>query len=268
MGRHTRQKLINQKNREVQKKIRVKTKVKKTMVIILMLIFLSLMGYSVYKIINYTVDTIEINQEIDELNEFINIDDENVVIDFNQLKEVNPDTVGWLIINNTNINYPVVKTKNNDYYLTHNFKKKPSGAGWLFADYTNKVNDEDKNIVIYGHSMKNKTMFGELSKVLRNEWYTNEDNLNITFVTPEAKYTFRVFSIYKIEAEDYYINTKFNNDKDFSEFVTTIKDRSLYKLNTETENISQVLTLSTCYDNYDMRLVVHAAMINKEVNEL
>ena len=111
-------------------------------------------------------------------------------------------------------------------------------------------------------------MFGELSKVLRKEWYSKDDNLNITFITPDKKTTYKVFSIYKIEAEDYYINTEFSTDKDFDTFVKVLKNRSLIKLNVDVNNPSQIITLSTCYDNGNIRLVVHAIKVNEEINEL
>ena len=266
MGRHTKVKIENKKKKKETKKL----KIKNIIIIIFIIMFGGIALYSGYKILNYTKDTVETKDEIEELNEFIKVDDNTgeVKIDFNQLKEKNSDTVGWLRIKDTNIDYPVVKGKDNDYYLTHNFKKNFNASGWLFADYKNKINGKDKNIVIYGHSMKNKTMFGELSKVLRKEWYSKDDNLNITFITPDKKATYKVFSIYKIEAEDYYINTEFSTDKDFDTFVKVLKNRSQIKLNVDVNNPSQIMTLSTCYDNGNIRLAVHAIKVNEEINEL
>lgn len=266
MGRHTKAKITNDNKKKIKRTI----KVKNIIAIILIIFFSGLVIFSSYKILTYTKDTVETKDEIQELNEFKQVDDNTgeVKIDFKNLKEKNSDTIGWLRIKDTNIDYPVVKGKDNDYYLTHNFKKNFNASGWLFADYKNKIDGKDKNIVIYGHSMKNKTMFGELSKVLKKDWYSNEDNLNIEFITEKSKMIFKVFSIYKIEAEDYYINTSFNSDKDFSTFVKVLKNRSLYRLNVDVNNASQIITLSTCYDNDNIRLAVHAVKVSEEPYEL
>ena len=255
MGRHTKAKFISQQNRR-------KRLIKKIILLALFVFFLGLAVFSGIKIISYTKDTIETKEIEEELLEYITVDEEtkDAVIDYEGLKSINNDMVGYLIINGTNISYPVVKTSNNDYYLTHNFKKAYNASGWLFADYRNKMDGTDNNIVIYGHSMKNKTMFGELSKALHKEWYTNEDNLDIKFMINDTTYTYRVFSIYKIKAEDYYINTEVL-DNDFNEFVETLKNRSEVKLKTSIKSAKKIITLSTCYDNEDTRLVVHGVLI-------
>ena len=110
-------------------------------------------------------------------------------------------------------------------------------------------------------------MFGQLSKVLKKDWYEKEDNLNIKFYTENSTITYKVFSIYKIEAEDYYINTDFKNNNEFTSFVKEIKKRSIVKLDTDTSKAEQVLTLSTCYDNNNIRLVVHAVKVEETTND-
>jgi sortase B len=251
-----------------------KLNVKNLVCILLIFVFLGLIVFSSIKIAVY-VKSAAANREImDEIDDFVNIPDVipesdpenpeeqyNIEIDFDKLKEMNKDVVGWIKINNTRINYPVVKGKDNEFYLKHNLKKNWNEAGWIFADYENKFDGTDKNIVIYGHSMKNKTMFGDLSDVLKHDWYSNPDNLNITLVYNNMKYTFKIFSAYKIEAEDYYINTHIN---DFADFVNKIKNRSQVNYNTSIKDAEQILTLSTCYDNNNLRLAVHAVKVSEE----
>ena len=197
-------------------------------------------------------DKIEIIQEKGQEDKFI--------IDFKSLKEQNPDTIAYIKVNNTNIDYIVVKGKDNSYYLTHNFSKKYNVAGWIFADYHNKLDDTDKNIVIYGHDIKNGSMFGTLKKVLNKEWYENEDNRNIILVTETKTYYYEVFSTYAIEPELYYINTEFN-DNEFSEFIKKIKKRSIYDYGTEVSEDDQVLTLSSCLNDGTRRVVLHAKLV-------
>ena len=120
----------------------------------------------------------------DEISKFITLDETKednegkYVIDFEKLKEKNSDVVAWLKVNGTNIETTVVKTTNNDYYLTHNFNKEYNSAGWIFADYKNKVDGTDKNLVIYGHNMRDNSMFGSLKWVINEDWYNNEDNMH------------------------------------------------------------------------------------------
>lgn len=183
-----------------------------------------------------------------------------ISVDFKKLKEKNADTVAWIKLNNTNIEYPIVKASNNSYYLNHSFDKSYNIAGWVFADYKNKFDNTDKNIVIYGHNMRDGSMFGSLKETLTEEWYNNEDNRNITFITEDDNYNYKIFSIYQIENEDYYIKTEFKNNE-FKEFINIIKNRSNEDFGEEVDENDQILTLSTCANNNKYRLVVHAKKI-------
>lgn len=236
-------------------------------IITLSIIFLSGVIYSSYKTITWKKD-VEENEKIEkDIEEDIKIiepvEEEDLPkyqIDFESLKEKNADTVAYLKVNNTNIDYVVVKGKDNSYYLKHNFEKKWNSAGWVFADYHNKFDETDKNIVIYGHSMKNGSMFGTLRNILNKDWYKNEENYKVVLVTENGEYSYRVFSIYSIVPEDYYINTIFK-DNQFAEFVKKIKSRSIYNFNVEVTENDKILTLSSCTSGGKKRVVLHAKLI-------
>lgn len=185
-------------------------------------------------------------------------------VDFKALKEKNPDTVAWLKVNGTNIEYVVVKTKDNKYYLKHNFNKEYNVGGWIFADYKNKIDGSDKNIVIYGHNMRDNSMFGSLKDVIKKKWYNNEENYEITFVTENETSIYKVFSVYQIEDEDYYIQTNFKNNSDFKNFINTLKKRSIKKFNIDVTENDSILTLSTCANNNLYRVVLHAKKIKNK----
>lgn len=185
----------------------------------------------------------------------------NLTEDYNKLKSINSDTVGWLKVNNTNIDYPVVKTNDNDYYLKHGFYKNSTVNGWVFMDFRNDVNDLGKNTIIYGHNLKNGLMFGSLRKVINSSWYSKDSNLNITFNTINQKMTWRVFSIYIIDVTNDYIYTYFEDDNDFMNFLNKIKSRSFRDFNTSVSASDKILTLSTCQSNGTKRLVVHAKLV-------
>ena len=164
-------------------------------------------------------------------------------------------------MNGTDIEYPVVQATDNAYYLTHSLDQSYNGAGWIFADYRNIVDSTDKNIVIYGHNRRDGSMFGTLKKILKEEWYNDENNWQIKFITEKEEIIYQVFSIYKIENEDYYITTDFF-DNSFGEFIETIKNRSIKDFGVQVNENDQILTLSTCDNNNKYRVVLHAKKLN------
>ena len=241
----------------------------KTWVIILFMI-LCLIGliYSCYKIYNWNNDTNENKKLKDKIDDSISVDTKEEIpkykIDWDTIKEQNSDTIAYLKVNNTNIDYVVVKGKDNSYYLSHNFNKEYNIAGWIFADYHNKFDETDKNIVIFGHNTKDGSMFGTLKNVLDKSWQENKDNLEITLVTEKGQYKYQVFSTYSITPEDYYINTIFNSDDEYSKFINKIKSRSNYDYNIEVDSNDNVLTLSSCIGDGKKRVVLHAKLIENE----
>lgn len=185
-------------------------------------------------------------------------------VNFNELKQKNNDTVGFIKVNGTNVNYPIVQTTDNSYYLKHAFDKSKNSAGWVFADYRNNMTNFDKNTVIYGHSRSNQTVFGSLKKVLNKSWYSNKDNHIIKLSTPTENTLWQIISIYTIKPESYYITTKFS-DSQFKTFIQTIKDRSQIDFSGTLNENDKILTLSTCEDVAGTtRLVIHAKLIKLE----
>lgn len=206
-------------------------------------------------------DDSKINFQIEqELEKNIHINDEdNIDIDFTELKKTNNDTVGYLEVPSTNTKYVVVKGNDNEYYLKHNFNKKYNIAGWIFADYRNKVDGADQNLVIFGHDTYDGTMFGSLAKLLKEDSIKDKDNLIINFITDTGRKKYKIFSIYTIKPEKFYITTDFENNE-FEKFKKTIKERSIYKIDINIENKS-IITLSTCQNHGVKRLAIHAIEI-------
>lgn len=185
-------------------------------------------------------------------------------VDFDSLLETNQDTVGWIQVSGTNINYPVVQAGNNDYYLDHAFDESWNDAGWIFMDYRNDPDNFDENTIIYGHSRYDKSMFGSLRNIVNNDWYQNKDNHIVKFSTPTENTLWQVFSVYTIEAESYYITTDFNDDS-FKTWLETMQDRSKFDFNTTVNTNDKILTLSSCYTSDGIRVVLHAKLIKREV---
>ena len=185
-------------------------------------------------------------------------------VNLQELKEKNKDTVAFLKVNGTNINYPVVQTKDNDYYLNHSFNKKYNSAGWVFMDYRNNAIDFQDNTIIYAHGRANSTMFGSLKNIFESNWYENTDNYVVNLVTEKESTLWQVFSIYRIPSETYYLKNSFKTDKEHQEFLDTLIGRSEYDFHTSINIDDKILTLSTCY-NHTSRVVLHAKLIKKAI---
>lgn len=229
------------------------------------------MLYSGYKIVIWAKENNASKKQMEELSKAVIISDEidietgekSFEVDFNYLKENNNQTVGYLKLNGLDIEFPVVQAEDNEFYLTHSFDKSYNSAGWIFADYRNKVDGTDKNLVIYGHNRRDGSMFCPLRSVLTDEWFSVDSNKKFMFITENEKSYYQIFSVYKIPAEDYYITTDFYNNE-FDQFLNIIKNRSEFNFGVDVNSNDTIITLSTCDNNSDYRIAVHAKKIVDE----
>ena len=257
----------NKKGNGYKENTKKKVKTNKNLIPnIILIFFIILFVFSGFKIIMWFLNNRENKKIAEEISQAITINEENVEekekykVDFQTLKEKNSDTVGFLKVNGTNIEYTVVKGTNNSYYLKHNFNKESNSAGWIFADYKNKVDGTDKNLVIYGHNMRDDSMFGSLKNILNDDWHNEEENKYVTFITENDNSIYEVFSVYQVADEDYYITTDFK-DNEFNDFIKTIKSRSKFDFGVDVNENDNILTLSTCANNNKYRVVLHAKKI-------
>ena len=276
-----------QKNKRRKKKLRFR----KWVIVVFLIFFLSIFVFSAYQVFSWHAD----NQKTEDLEKNIidttkvkekkdNDNTENVnppedisndywdyikmnllEVDFIELLKKNPDTVGWIEVKGTNINYPIVQTTDNSYYLTHAFDKTNNEAGWVFMDYRNDPINFNQNTIVYAHSRLTGTMFGSLKNILNSSWYTNKDNYIIRLSTPTENTMWQVFSVYTIPKESYYITPSFNSSESYGEFLNTMKSRSEVEFSAEVNTNDKILTLSTCKDNFGNRVVMHAKLIKKEI---
>lgn len=274
---------------EYQKRLRRKRmRLKPVPFAILILICSSIFIFSLYSLVTWQLDNNKIknlHSEIDDISngEFIKdkgdafnppddkdsdywyyIDLPFYNVDFDELLKKNKDTVAFIHMENNNINYPVVQSKDNNYYLTHAFDKSYNEAGWVFLDYRNNINSLSFNNIIYGHGRLNKTVFGSLKDTLDKKWQSNKDNLAIYISTPNENMIFQIFSIYTIKSESYYINTLFNNKNEKSKWLDTMIKRNTSVINTSVDTNDKILTLSTCLDDNGGRVVVQAKLIKTQ----
>lgn len=188
-----------------------------------------------------------------------------ISVDFTPLLEQNKDTVGWIRVNNTNIDYSIVQTTDNEYYLSHDFNKRYSIYGWVFADFRDDFTKFQKNTIIYAHNTGRGTMFATLPNATKEYWYTNEENHYIKISSPTSNTIWKIFSIYTTTGNDvYYLKTYFNNKDDYQDFLNTLKNKSIYDFNETLTSNDKILTLSTCDSTGKRRIAVHAKMIKVE----
>lgn len=182
---------------------------------------------------------------------------------FSTLQEINKDTIGWLTVNNTRIDYPVVQAKDNDYYLRRDYYQNKNRHGWIFMDYRNNPDELNENTIIYGHNLANQTMFGTLRYALNSYWYKKSANQIITFNTPNENMKFQIFSIYTIPTTNDYLDITFPTTDAYQTYIDLVKGRSIYDFNIEVTTDDKILTLSTCANGNDKRLVIHAKLIKE-----
>ena len=171
------------------------------------------------------------------------------------LSSINDDYMFWINVKGTNIDYPVVQGEDNDFYLNHGFNKEYLSSGSIFLDYRNNFND-DFNSVIYGHHMRNRTMFGELMKFKEEEFFKN--NKDITITSKDGTYDYEIFAVGVFDADFSYNDVSFSDENEFSNFLNKIMSNSTYKRDI-VDSSDKIITLSTCsYEYNDARTAIFA----------
>ena len=184
----------------------------------------------------------------------------NLNIDFAKLKKINKDVIGWIYNPGTVINYPVVQGKDNSYYLKHLINGTYNASGTPFLDYHMKSDFSDKNMFIYGHHMKNGSMFSSITEYKNMAYYNKHKNMYL--ITPTKKYRLEVFSAYITKAtSDTYMRGFKANDK-FKKYIEYIKGLSLIDTGINVTKDDTVVSLSTCtYEYENARFVVHTKRV-------
>lgn len=182
-----------------------------------------------------------------------------IAIDFDALLNRNKDVIGWLYCPDTVINYPVVQGENNDQYLRKDLDGKYLVSGTLFADYRNGTLGEDANYIIYGHNMKNGTMFSLLAKYKEQSYYDRHPVMY--YLTPDGNYKLELFAGLVIKRDDK-IYLPNQSKEQFDELVKDYRAKSTFKSDVELEYNDTIVTLSTCsYEFDDARYIVMGRLI-------
>lgn len=180
-------------------------------------------------------------------------------IDFDGLKALNPDIIGWLTVGAIDISYPVTQGEDNDYYLHNTFEKQPNIAGCIFMDYGCSRDFTDPNTIIYGHNMRNLSMFGKLKQFREEETFQSDPYFWI--YTPDRIYKYEIFSCQEVGATSETYQLEFQDKKKFQEYIDSCFERSVLKRDIEVTSEDRIVTLSTCTGNSETRFLVQGKMI-------
>lgn len=182
--------------------------------------------------------------------------------DYARYRELNEDVVGWISVPNTRIEYPIVHGSDNDYYLTRTVEGEESKAGSVFLDFRNADMASDKHIILYGHNMRNGTMFHDLQQYKREDFFQNNRDIKVYCGNTEMR--FEIYAAYIVNIDNDFIKTGFSTDTQFLQYMNDYRGLSKFepKPRVELTKDDQILTLATCTYEYDnSRFVVQARRV-------
>lgn len=183
------------------------------------------------------------------------------VVDFESLQSLNEDVIGWIYIEGTNINYPIVLGDDNQYYTSVMADGKVNRAGSIFMDYRNKADFSDRNTVIYGHNMKNGSMFNNLKNYTDPEFLKEHPTGKI--MTPDGNFEFEIIGGYVASLSDAAWQLRFSGDEDFYDWLQESLEKSTVYTGAEVSPGDRIITLSTCsYEFSEARFVLLCRIID------
>ncbi len=183
-----------------------------------------------------------------------------IEVDFDALREINPDVIGWIYCPDSVINYPVLKTGDNDKYLHHNYKGEYTASGSIFVECANRDDFVDSNTIIYGHHMKDGSMFASISKWFKQDYY--EEHPVMYLLTPEQNYLIELFSAYTTAAGSDSYFAVLTPCKEMDEYLERVAAKSMFKCDVDLPGDEKYVMLSTCaYSFENARSVLHGKLV-------
>ncbi len=233
------------------------------LLVILVLLSVALFGFSIYKLTSLGAEYQEGEEVYDAIAQYVEIPDPKAPpppeqkteetswpeVDFAALRAVNPEVVAWLICEGTQLNYPLVQGNDNAYYLKHLFDGTWNSAGCLFVDCGNTPGFLDQNTVVYGHNMKNKSMFSILTEYKSQEFY--DAHPRMLLLTPDQNFRIELFAGYVAGTGDNAWQLSFASKSEFGDWIEATREKSLFQSNVEVEVSDRLITLSTCSYEFD-----------------
>lgn len=207
------------------------------------------------------------SSQISESNEDESVEDvitENLSMDFpsvnfQALRDINSDIVGWIIFEGSAINYPIVQGEDNSYYLKHLFTGEYSVAGCLFLDCNNAMDFSDRNSVVYGHHMRDETMFTSIADYKKQDYY--DSHPQAILLTPTKNYRIELFAGFVANVNDDAWKTEFESDVEFWDWLKDLQKRSCFTSTVVPLLSDRIVTFSTCsYEFENARFVLYGVV--------
>lgn len=238
-------------------------------VIVVCLIIAGFSGWNLYKELHEYKESKEtyekLTPEVVIENPDTNEVDTAPLFDWEKLKQINEDFVGWIRLDDSTVDYPFVQGTDNEYYLRHLFDGTYNNSGCVFMDVNNNRDFSDKNTILYAHNMKNGTMFASIEKYKDASYY---DGHKVIHIYTEAA-TYDVYPVAGIvtDGQDDYVRTSFNDDNDFMSYVNRFVSSSTFTSEQSIESTDRIVMLSTCnYDRSDGRYVLIGKLVQEDNN--
>lgn len=234
---------------------------------LIVLILIAVLLFSGYKIVTILLEYHAGTSAYEEVQKVAKTgEDDSRGIDFDALKKKNKDIRAWLYAEDTPLNYPVVQGEDNEYYLYRMFNGEWNGKGTLFIDFRCKKPFKGFNTIIYGHRMKDGSMFHFLTKYEKLSYFQEHPVLELT--TPEAAYDAEIFAAVRIPADSPLYRMEFEGRQDRKNYLETVQNQSLIDTGVSVTADDTIIMLSTCtYEFEDARMVVYAKLTKKTAKQ-
>ena len=183
-------------------------------------------------------------------------------VDISALKQINPDVIGWIYVENTDISYPILYSGDDSTYLRTTIDKEPATAGSIFLEGYNYPDWSDSHDIIYGHNMRNLSMFGKL-KYYKTEEDFYENHKYFQIITEDGKMRFEIFSYFDTDPASWVYTVPYDDNDDFTEYILKLKKNSYKNIETDVKSSDKVVTLSTCSTS-GMRFTVHGYLVERD----
>ena len=240
--------------------------------IVALVLCVALLGFSAFQLAGIYVEYKKGEDEYEALREFVKTEvpevdyegDEPLQpeeeaeprVDFAELKALNEDIIGWIEVPDTPISYPIVQGEDDVYYLTHTCNNTENSAGSIFMETLNSADFSDVHTILYGHNMKNGSMFGTLMEYESPSYLVAHPLIFID--TEEGSHAYKIFSCYRVDADSDSYTIGFKADEMYVNFLKKLKERSAYDTGVEVTMDDKIITLSTCTNTGTNRYLVHA----------
>lgn len=184
----------------------------------------------------------------------------SVIVDFDALQAISSQGVGWIMSDDGIINYPVMQGTDNDYYLTHLADGTYNSNGSIFVDFRNAADFSDRNTIVYGHNMRNGTMFASLNRY--SDWNYRSQHPELLLITPDGSFSLQVFGGCVVPGNSDLYQLSFRDDEEFLTYVEKIRIMSDFSADVQVRPEDRIVTLSTCSYNYeDARYLLFCKLI-------